>query len=146
MKLSILQVWGVAFISAFILIAGAHLLSGKDTLGSYAGFAAYDCSVSTSTTVVVNPQSTTILAEHSRRAWASIQQPRNATNTIALSFNEGASAVANGGFQLSIGTSSSPINEITFGLNTDFPYTGAVTGIASAGTTTVLVTECRYDR
>lgn len=135
-----------ALAMVFVMVAVAVVTQTGEVSGQGLtdGRNASKCTVATSTRVVVNPQSTSILPAYSLRAWAIIQQPRNATNTIALSIDEGAAAVLGSGFELSVGTSSSPSHQFTFGLNTELPYTGEVTGIASAGTTTVLVTECRY--
>lgn len=130
-----------------MLAVTAYLTGTQVNLAAGDGFAAYDCTVSTSTAMVVGPTSSTLLAEHSRRAWAVIQQPRNATNTVALSFDAGSAAVIGKGYQLfDMATSTGEASKMTFGLNTEMPYTGTVTGIASAGTSSVLVTECRYNR
>jgi hypothetical protein len=104
------------------------------------------CTVSSTEVAVVNPSSTSILSANGTRAWAIIQQPVNATNTIALSFDEGADAVLGQGYQLAdISTSTGEAQASPmFGRGTEFPYTGEVTAIASVGTTTVLITECSY--
>lgn len=100
------------------------------------------CSVSSTEVAVVGGQvSTTILSANETRAYASIQNRFNATNTISLSFDEGAAAVANEGHLLYATTSQ---QKVEFGRATNFPYTGAVTGIASVGSSTVVVTECSY--
>lgn len=101
------------------------------------------CTVSTFAQVAVgNQNSVTVLAANSRRAWARITLPTNAagiaTSTPFLSFNAGAAATLND-FKLS---TSTPV--VDFGLNADFPYTGAVTGITGLATTSVQVTQCVY--
>lgn len=101
------------------------------------------CTVSTSTARSVGHQeSSQILATSSNRAWAIIQVKTNETNIVSLSFGNGASAVVNQG--MTLGTSTEDTNEITFGRNTELPYTGAVAGITNTSSTTVLVTECNY--
>lgn len=104
------------------------------------------CAVSTVANVQVgNQESKTILAATGKRAWARISQvqgaPGFASTTPFLSFDEGAAAVANAGVTLGTSTPS-----VDFGLATDFPYTGAVTGIVGngGGTTTVQVVQCLY--
>jgi hypothetical protein len=102
------------------------------------------CSVSSTLVAGVGNQvSSTVLSAKGNRAWARIQQPNNATNTVALSFDEGAAAVLGRGVSLN-NNATSTIPDISFGLATAFPYTGAVTGITDIGSTTVLVTECSY--
>lgn len=121
----------------------------EDPLGGGDGFQARSCTISTVANAIIGTTSSTVLAAHSGRAWARITQVQNtaaiATSTPFLSFNAGASAVANSGVTLGTTTPS-----IDFGRNTDFPYTGAVTAINAnilsivSGSTTVQVTECRY--
>lgn len=101
------------------------------------------CNISTSTAVSISLYgSTNILATSSNRAWAMIELLPSATNTVFLNFAGGATAVANKG--IALGTTTSNINSITFGRNADMPYVGAVTGIPSVATSSVLVTECLY--
>lgn len=123
---------------------GAVVFSQNDSVGGLTQRS--QCDVTTSSSVVVGDDvSATILSANSLRAWASIEQPINATSSVALSFNEGADAVLGQGFELTHATTTSPVEKIVFGLNTDFPYTGAVTGITNGtASTTVVVTECEY--
>lgn len=100
------------------------------------------CTISATTTVNVGHQaSTRVLPAYSNRAWATIQLPKNdagvASNTVSINFD--ASSTLASGYQLS--TTS---NEMTFGLNTVFPFVGEVNAITSTGSTTLRVTECRY--
>lgn len=128
----------IAVSVAFPLFQSSNSLDAS--LGG-GGFREQDCDVNTVSSVLVGPDAgfnSTILSAHSTRAWATLRQGSNATNTISISFDEGSAAVAGQGIPLH-GTTS-----IEFGRNTDFPYTGAVTGVTAAGTTTVFVTECRY--
>jgi hypothetical protein len=138
MLATILTLMLLAVVFSPVKLANSQGLTG--------GSSASDCTITTSSFVAVGATtSATILSGHSRRAWASIQQPRNATNTVALSFDEGAAAVLGSGYQLfDMATSTGEASKVVFGLNTDLPYTGAVTGITSSGTSSVLVTECRY--
>lgn len=101
------------------------------------------CSVSSTEVATVGDDiSSTVLSASETRAYARIQflNPSN-TNTVTLSFDEGAAAVANQGVSLASSTAETVIE---FGRATSFPYTGAVTGITDISTTTVLVTECNY--
>lgn len=104
----------------------------------------YSSCVPTSSLVVVGHQeSKTILATSSTRAWARIQQPVNATNTLALDLTGGV-ATLNSSAQLTPATTSSPVPFIDLGRNTELPHAGLISGITDKGTTTVHVTECNY--
>ena len=103
------------------------------------------CSVSSTEVANIGKDiGSTILSANETRAWARIQQVANATNTIALSFDEGAAAVADQGSALTPATTTSPVPFVEFGRNAGFAYTGAVTGLADKGSTTVMVSECSY--
>lgn len=139
---------------ASTLIAGAVLLVGwasfapeksEDlSLGGNGGLTAAQCSVTTSSrSIVGNQLSSTVLSAAGNRAWAIIEAPIQATSTIALSFDEGAAAVVGNGLALN-SNSTTTKDHIVFGRATEFPYTGAVTGITNVGSTTVTVTECLY--
>lgn len=113
------------------------------TMNTQAEVYSNSCTVSTSTSRIVgNASSQTVLGTSTTRAWATIQVNTNETNIVFLSFAQGANAVVNTGFAL--GTSTEDENDIEFGRNTEFPYTGIVTGITNTSSTTVLVTECNY--
>lgn len=104
-----------------------------------------DCTVSTVTAVAVGDDiSTTVLSASSRRAYAKISAAPNAVDTVYLSFDEGSAATVANGLPLTSATTTSPVSGIEFGLNTSFPYTGAVTAITSTASTTVLLTQCNY--
>lgn len=136
----------IIIIGVVVLIALGALYAFRDSavLGGAGGVGARECTVTESLATVGNNISSTVLAEYTNRAWAVIQLPLLATgvatNTVSLSFDEGAAAVSGTDFTLS---TSTPITE-PFGLNSDFSYTGAVTGITSTGSTTLRVVECRY--
>jgi hypothetical protein len=70
-----------------------------------------------------------------------IQRPENvqgvATNTVSVSIDGGAATLATG---LELATSTPFLSFGTAGA----PFTGAVTGITSTGSTTVRVVECGY--
>jgi hypothetical protein len=102
------------------------------------------CSVSSTEVASIGHQlSSTILSANETRAYARIQTMPNATNTSTFSFDEGAAAVINEGASIT-GAGTTTTQFIEFGRATHFPYTGAVTGINSTGSSTVLVTECSY--
>jgi hypothetical protein len=139
-------VGAIVLIVAFV-VAGILLYTPQEALGGGDGFTANNCVVSTSTAVSVGLGNAQVVGTSSRRAWAQIQQVDAATNTVSLNFNQGAvAAIATAGIQLGQGSASSTATAIDFGLNTDFPYTGAVTAITDKGSTTVRVIECNYTR
>ncbi len=130
-----------------VIVLAIVVLSPKDNnLGFRTGVQTQACTMNSTTEVTIgNEETTEILSAFSNRAWARIQQTYNATNTVFMAFDEGADATTASGLQLihvGIGTSSPQF--IDFGRSTDFPYVGAVDAITDLGTTTVLVSECRY--
>ena len=110
------------------------------------GLASRDCDVTETTISVGHQLSTTVLSAKGRRAWAVIQQPINATNTVTVSFDGGTAAVDTQGYSLSIndGNSASTTDQVIFGLNTLFPYTGAVTAITASASSTLSIISCAY--
>ena len=137
MNKSIIFVGGSLIIVGLIVLLGANY--GRQSL-QLGGVSASKCNVSsTEVASVGDDTSSTLLAANEVRAWAQIQNRFNATNTVHLSFDEGAAAVLHQGFFVAP-TSTSP----EFGRATRFPYTGAVTGITDSGTSTVLITECSF--
>ena len=133
-----------AIIAVVILVGGYFSLKPSFLGGGPGGQTAISCSVSTVAAAVVgNQNSSTLLSASTNRAWARITQVKNssdvATNTVYVSFDEGAAATLYNGVTLATATPS-----IDFGKNTDFPYTGAVTGITTVGSTTVEITQCIY--
>jgi len=135
-------------ITGIIIIGiGVYFLlpSKQPPIGANASPATRACTpVTVNKQYVGNANSLTILSANSLRAWARIENLVNATNTIHLAFASGTSATVNSGFILTEATSTSPVPYIDFGLNTDIPYVGAVTGITNKGSTTINVTECVY--
>lgn len=137
------QVIIVAIILGFV--TGIFFINKSPSFGGTSFVNSQACTISTDTVAIIGNQlSSTLLAANSRRAWAIIQQPLNATNTVAVSFNNGASATLNSGLQLQNASTTNGVYEIHFGLATEFPYTGVVTGITSTGSTTVRITQCVY--
>ncbi len=133
-------------ICAAILCAVAALIVGFGFASTAKAEAdSMKCSVSTVTAVAIgNQASTQVLATSTRaRAFAMIQQVRDAsgiaTSTVSISLENGYNATLGNGIQLSTSTPS-----LTFGLNTLFPYEGAVQAITNVGSTTLRVTECVY--
>ncbi len=141
-----------SYISAAILslalaaISIVYFSTGNvpDALGQSMGFGAESCVASTTQRILGNQASTQLLATSSRRAYAEIKNYITATNTISLAVN-GAAATTNNGISLGNGTSTVP-QRYAFGLNTDLPYTGAITAISNNGSTSVEVLDCVYTR
>lgn len=136
-KITLVTVILVAAFGLFWLNEETGLLGGAGGVGARA------CTVTESVAAVGDDISSTVLSAYSNRAWASIQLPllasaAVATNTASLSF--GGTAALNTGYTLATSTLGTPL----FGLNTDFPFVGAVTAITSTGSTTLHVIECRY--
>lgn len=134
----------IGILSVAVVILGFMTLNGEKNLGSTADRGTIRCNVSSVASAAIGHQvSVTVLAANSLRAWARITLVNNsvgvATSTPYLSFDEGAAATLYNGVTLATSTPS-----IDFGLNTDFAYVGAVTGITGVGSTTVQVTECVY--
>ena len=111
------------------------------------GITAPKCNVTFTKAAVGDDLSTAILSQNANRAWAIIQQPQAATNTVTLSFDEGEAAVFGSGYQLASTTVSTPSEQDEtppFGRNADFAYMDEVEAITSTGTTTVNIIECVY--
>jgi hypothetical protein len=101
------------------------------------------CTASSSRMIVGNQASTQILDARGRRSYALIQQPLNATNTVAVSITSSAPAFGSG-ISLANATTSIYETSLEVGLNTDLAYTGAVSVLTSTGSSTLQVTECIY--
>ena len=133
----------IIIIGVLVIALGAvYLGSGANKNVSLSGSnASQKCEVNTVTAVSIgNQTSVEVLGIASNRAWARIQTLDSEIQAVTLSFDEGAAATVGNGVQLN----SSSTRAIDFGLNTLFPYTGAVTSITSVSSTTVLVTECKF--
>ena len=139
----------IAYSLASVLILGLLYVLVQNqinpTLGSNANRGTIRCNVSNVAAAVIGDDlSATVLAANSNRAWARVSLVTDsvgvATSTAYLSFDEGAAATINNGVTLATSTPS-----VDFGLNTDFPYVGEVTGIIKGtASTTVQITECTY--
>lgn len=135
----------IALVISVLAILAPYVLKENKALGSAASRATADCLVSTSTaSLITSSASRQLLGTSTIRAWARIQQPLNATNTVQLAFNQDVAASPTSGVSLPNATTSQYQTSIEFGLNTDFPYTGAVTGSTSVSGAIVQVIECNY--
>ena len=138
---------------AILLVAILAVVGYAVYMGTHAGVArgasgsgdqAAACTSFTVSSSTVGAQSSTvILSAHANRAWARIQQPANATNTVGIAIGT-ALASSTSGIQLTPATTTSPVNSVAMGLNTELPYTGAISAATNNGSTTILVTECLY--
>lgn len=144
----------IAVIAIGIVAIVYNQFSHGVSFGGGSTIKSQNCDVYTVSSVEVGPNTSngiaTVLSAYSGRAWARIEARATSTPVYSLSFDEGAAAVDGEGLEIAsgygtgAGASSTP-SYIDFGLNTDFPYTGAVTAINdSAASSSVLVTECRY--
>lgn len=105
------------------------------------------CASSSSSVVLVgasNSRQIVATSTDGRRANVVIQQATTvdtgiATSSIFVTMQNDAPASLNSGFRIS--TTSSPFE---VGLNTSYPYTGAITAIGTNGSTTLLVSVCTY--
>lgn len=131
----------------FAMFVGIMFRDAKSTYAGGDGFTASSCTASSSSITIGDDISTQVLASSSRRAWATISLGNNATNTVSVAWND-VTAVHNTGTLLNgaVTNGASTTPSISFGLNTDFPYTGAVKVITNFSTTTLLVTQCNYNR
>jgi hypothetical protein len=139
MRLSTFKVFGT-----LALVVAATLLVFGFAARTNAEVDSLKCDTSTITAATVGHQLTSrIFATSSNRAFAIVQLETTAggmaTSSVFLAFNEDVAATATSGIKLSTSTPT-----FTFGLNTDFPYIGAVQAITDSGSTTVRVTECTY--
>ncbi len=142
MKNSLKALGVTSILIIFVLVISAFVTNKN--FGGGNGFVSSTCSVTQTVALVGHQESRTILSANSRRAWATVQQPLNATNTVSISL--GGTAVSGQGYPLSNATTSNYVSGMVFGLNTDLPFTGAVTGITASASSTVLVTDCVYTR
>jgi len=146
MKNNKLKIAILVFFGIIIGVEASLFLTTKNNQNtSLGGIADSGCTVSSVAMKTVGHQlSSTILSAAGNRAWAIIQQPINATNTVNVVLDEGNAATITSGIQLSSATTSNSMSSFVFGRNTDMPYIGAVTGITNIGSTTVNVIECLY--
>lgn len=128
-----------------LIVANVYgIFSVPRTSDSTFGEATRVCTVTQSVVTVGNQFSTQILAKGSRQ-WAIIQQPTNATNTVALSFDNASSTMARG-YTLAPDVTpdvASTTDKVVIGFATDLPTSNAVEAITSTGSTTLRVIECK---
>lgn len=128
----------LAMIASILYLYTNTAEAGTSSLNSY------PCNTITSTvTSIGNQASVQLLASTSRRAWARVEQPINATNTVSVVFG-GNLAVSGTGVVLTPSTTTSPVPLLDFGLNASLPFVGTVSAITNTGSSTVLVTQCVY--
>lgn len=144
MKISELITIGIVFAVATFAGVFFAFQSKPATFGGTSSLNSYPCSTVTTTNVVIGNQvSTTLLSASSRRAWARISVPANATSTFYVSL--GGTASVGNGVALNYGSAAtSTPSYVDVGLATWVPFTGAITGITSTGSTTALVSTCAY--
>lgn len=151
-KIVISLVVGLAIVAGVAFIAGrqAALEKQLEKVGLINGGANARKCIPTQTVAVAGMGNTigNILATSSLRAYARISVGDNATNTYFLSFDQGAKAAPDKGLPLNhlngVAGNATATPFIEFGLNTAFPYTGAVSAASETGTSTLLVLECVY--
>lgn len=102
------------------------------------------CTVTQTVKTIGHQFSTQILGKGAR-SWAIIQQPANATNTVALSLDNASSTMARG-YTLAPDTTpdvASSTDRLAIGFTTEFPTSNAVEALTSTGSTTIKVIECK---
>lgn len=129
---------------AFVLLLAAVLVApqlAKAPVSETAfGEATRVCNV-THTNVAVGPANRTTLLAAGTRQWAIIQQPVNATNTVAIAI--GTTATSSPGFELTPATTTSPVPMLSLGYATDYPTSAIVYGWTTSASSSVRVTECK---
>ena len=138
----------MAIIAGIVITGIKNKTETTNFRGGSGGQYARTCATSFSEATTTGHQlSKTILPAYGLRAWARVQIINNATNTTYVNFDEGTAATSLNGIPLGgaiTGGATSTIQNIDFGLNTDFPYTGIVTALNNNGSSTIFITECRY--
>jgi hypothetical protein len=133
-----------ALVGIAIFCLGLWSLSTEKT-DAFSSVAGSGCNVVSTTTINIgNQTATTIVASAANNAYVLIQQPVNATNTVALGLGANASLTGSG-IKLAPGGASTSPDSQAFGLNAPMPYTGSVSAITNLGSTTLGVTICRYN-
>lgn len=134
---TIIAIFAVLLLGAFTAITVPFVVKSESTSSA--------CRVASTTRVKVGNQSSVmVVGTTTNRAYTRISQLDNATNTVSVSFSQGAAATLTTGQVLSIGAATGTQYTLEAGLNTDFPYTDAITAITDKGSTTVIVTNCTY--
>lgn len=128
----------IVFVIALIPSVDFRKVLAGENLGAQA------CETTTTLAAIGDDLSTRLLATSSTRAWARISQPLNATNTVSIRFDQDKAATSLLGIPLQNASTTNGSFSIEFGLDTDLPYTGSVTGLTSTGSTTIHITQCNY--
>ena len=132
---------GIIGLIIALLFGGGYM--ANDTFGR--ADTAPSCDTASVSVVTVGDElSTRIAATSSLRANITIEQPFGATNTVYISTDEDNVAVVGTGIVLLLNDATNTPRHRSFGLATDFPYTGSITAITDNGSSTLLVTDCRY--
>lgn len=133
----------IIIIGLVYAIIGVLALVDKTGFAGEGGAGATSCDIISSTQVVIGDDSSTeIVANHAQNAYVLITQPINATNTVSIGFDSAATTAS--GFVIGSSTATYHPSVLEVGLNTDFPFTGAVNAITNLASTTIGVTICRY--
>lgn len=127
-----------------VIIVGFGFLTNSGDRGNFGAQTDKSCTVTESVATIGADESSTILAAHTRRAWAKIEALPTATNTPWLSFDAAAAIAGTGHPLIQNRVSGTSTNPVIFGRDAELKYTGIVYGITDVGSSTVLVTECRY--
>lgn len=130
----------VGFLLSIVAILGGGY--AVQDLGGAGGLGANSCTASSSAVTLGHQRVIQILPARANRAWVRLLQPVNATNTVYVSYGGTASVSSD---YLTTATATSPVVSDLSGLNTDFPFVGAVTALTSTGSSTIRVTECIYN-
>lgn len=104
-----------------------------------------ECDVYETVVAVGHQAATQLLPVNPARQWAIVQQPLNATNTLALSLD--GSAAVGSGYELPpasvISGTATSTPEFRFGYATDIRTGNALSARTNNGSTTAKVLECR---
>lgn len=99
------------------------------------------CNTETTTRVTVGDDiATTVLATTTNRAYARLQLNNGETNNVYVAFNDAVPSTSLGIPMIA----SSSLAVLEFGLNTDYPTTGAVKIRTNNSTTTLSLITCNY--
>lgn len=128
----------VGLIGAVILLSLFFLPSGNN---NPLGTSLRVCTVTQGTIQIGNLASTEILSA-GNRAWVIVQQPVNATNTVAISL-DGTTAQISEGYHLGDAWATTTPSEFRMGFGTDITNQNSLNAITNLGSTTVNVISCR---
>ena len=124
--------------TVFVIVIFANLKE-EETFAGNGGVSATECDIFTQTAVSIGDDvSTEVVASHARNAYVLLELNVDETNGVYLGF--GSAGVEDQGISLD----ASNITKLESGLNSNFPFTGAINAITDTSSTTLLVTVCRY--